>query len=261
MLRRFGPLVLALVSAAPLCAQVRPDCAYDGPLLLQDLPADASRQAQNDAYLERHYVQSLTDFSCSIGKLSPAYPRRLNTLAALYQRTGHPEAAAGLAERITQITSSVPMEQVENPIWIAKQYFRLGDYAGAEPFAREGLRRAEAVREDDPDRYLDALNSLAVNLTMQRKLQEAEAPVAEALALGQQILAPDSGFLALLLNNQGSWYRMNGEFGLAIDFYKQVLAIVVPSLGEEHGTVVYFRRNLAKARAADVSPTPRTYSP
>ncbi len=114
----------------------------------------------------------------------------------------------------------------------------------------------------DPKKLVYAWCQRADRLRVQGHYDQAEALFKKALALAEQIFAPDALELTALLNNHAVLYKYSGRFDEAEQLYRRALTIVEKQLGPEHPEVATLYHNLggldhARGRFAAGEPAAR----
>ena len=82
----------------------------------------------------------------------------------------------------------------------------------------------------------------------QRRYEEAEPLLIQALELSQRLLGDNHPLVATSLNNLAFLYESQGKYEEAEPLYLQALAIAEQALGENHPTTVKIRENLQMMR-------------
>jgi tetratricopeptide (TPR) repeat protein len=97
-----------------------------------------------------------------------------------------------------------------------------GRFAEAEALYRQALNRARSGKETA--RFVPvALNNLGELCRRQKKFDEAEALLAEALSAGRNAPREDLGTIASVVNNLGLVYSGRGQYGKAEAFLRQAV--------------------------------------
>ena len=153
----------------------------------------------------------------------------------------------------TAVLSAEAQEPASNPAeqqWEALQEqfdarYRVGDYAGAEQFARQALAVAERAFGPEHPNTVTSLNNLALVLRGQGRYGEAEPLHRRALAIYEKVLGPKHPFTATSLNNLAAVLEAQGRYGEAESLYRRALAIYEKVRGSEHPDTATSLNNLA----------------
>ncbi|WP_034343290.1 tetratricopeptide repeat protein [Deinococcus misasensis] len=170
--------------------------------VLKDLPADEEITLLRTKALERsgNYREAMRMFNTL-----PENPEHLGLKSALYWRLGQPEKAKAAAEEALLMGGESRAEALNTLGHLASS---AGDYATAEKY----FRRSSALWSTlpDRDRWIGALNNLAVSLVLQG--QDVSIAFTEVLAAAHG----NSRQYARVLMNYGWAHESTGNFTEAI---------------------------------------------
>ena len=148
---------------------------------------------------------------------------------SLYEQ-GQYRKAAEAVKRALQVSPDAP-GLIGN---LALSLMMAGDYAGAEPLARQALAINEkAFGPDHPDVAI-SLNSLALLLKTRGDYSEAELLLRRALAINEKALGPNHPDLATSLTNLSLLLNAKGDHASAEPLCRRALAIREKALGPDH---------------------------
>jgi tetratricopeptide (TPR) repeat protein len=158
---------------------------------------------------------------------------------SLYEQ-GQYRKAAEAVKRALQVSPDAP-GLIGN---LALSLMMAGDYAGAEPLARQALAINEkALGPDHPDVAI-SLNNLAALLYAKGDYAGAEPLCRRALAIREKTLGPDHPDLAQSLGNLAALLYAKGDYSGAEPLYRRALTIREKALGFDHPDVAKSLHNL-----------------
>lgn len=124
----------------------------------------------------------------------------------------------------------------------AKLVSEKGDYAGAEVYLMEALKKAEEFGSQDP-RLLNNLTNLTGIYQKQGKFTEAEPLLKLVLTIYE--MKQDADGLSASLNNLAGIYQRQGRFAEAESLFKRSLAIHLKKAGLSNAEMISVQNNLA----------------
>jgi tetratricopeptide (TPR) repeat protein len=128
----------------------------------------------------------------------------------------------------TQLRSGVatlPVEQSENLLALARSYVSAGDFAKAESALRETLALQEKQYGREHPAVADTLANLGALYLSSGKYSAAEALYKRAIAIEEKTLGPENSGIARLLSGLASVYEAEGNYGQAQALRKRADAI------------------------------------
>lgn len=149
----------------------------------------------------------------------------LEAVAWAWDERGHAEAAVLL-------------------LMIGMDYYKVADWAAAEPLFRRALAIWEVSHEQDHPEVAIACNNLAELLRTTNHLSEAESLFRRALAIWEASDGPDHSNVAFACNNLGMLLNSTNRHGEAEPLLRRALAIREASHGPDHTDVAYSCNNL-----------------
>ncbi|MEM0988247.1 MAG: tetratricopeptide repeat protein [Pseudomonadota bacterium] len=128
--------------------------------------------------------------------------------------------------------------------YAAQINWQLGDYAGAERLARQGL----TVAQSEANREHEALwlTSIALYIRLQGRLEEAEPLFRQAIEIDKATIGEGHPSYATRLNNLAKLFQDMGRLEEAAPMYAQSLTIFQQALGDDHPNTKHVARNRAK---------------
>lgn len=184
-----------------------------------------------------------------LGPRSLETAARLNDLGVLWKYAGRLERAARAYGRARAVLARHPRA---DPALLATLTYNLGglahargDFAGAEPLAREALRRlARALGDRHPD-VGAAWATLGAILQGAGKLDEASAAYERARAVVEAAYGAEHPDVALVLANASELERARGRLARAEELGRRALELRRAALGPQHPQVATSLNNLA----------------
>ena len=125
------------------------------------------------------------------------------------------------------------------------ELYRAGQYAKAEPFARQALDVRERALGPNHPEVAQSLNNLAVVLNAMHDSVGALPLYRRSLAINEATFGPDHPEVALSLNNLAMMLSKQGDYGAARSLFERSLAIDEKALGPTHPDVASDLNNLA----------------
>jgi tetratricopeptide (TPR) repeat protein len=192
--------------------------------------------AQTEAAKSAQVARFLEEMLVSVGP-SVAKGRDSTMLREILDNT---------AERIGKDLTNQLHTQIEIGSVLIHTYDELGLYSQMEARARENLRLARALPQEDNKHLADGLAALGEARLHQGEFEEAESFTREALALYRQHLGEDNALVAYALNNQASILQGQGRLAEAEEAAREAVRINREVYGDKHRETASTLNNLAE---------------
>jgi serine/threonine-protein kinase len=108
---------------------------------------------------------------------------------------------------------------------LATTYMESGDYRNGERYARESLGLTRGVIYAGYDLYANSLSALALSLSKQYRLEEAESRLRELVNRQIRMLGPDHVLVGRAWNNLGTALRAKGDYRKAEEALSEALRV------------------------------------
>ena len=187
---------------------------------------------------EPHMARALELALSQFGADSEQYARRLRDRGHIEQGRGKPEAAlATYAEALRIVKRAFG---AKNPLAVllecerANVLVKLKEYEEAEDILRDAIETYEEITEEDDRNTHLLVNSLAVMLHDQNRLDDAEPLYRRALAIGERVLGDEDPDTLTSRMNLGSMLRSRGKLVEAEKLLAASYAGIAKVFGENH---------------------------
>ncbi|MCI0659563.1 MAG: CHAT domain-containing protein [Acidobacteria bacterium] len=184
--------------------------------------------------------------------------------AVILLRDGKYDNAIVLTERRREIYKSVLTTEdrkvIEAINFLAKIYYRKGDYTKAEQLLQNTLKTQEkALAAEHPDLAAEICNLLGSVYFETGKYLKAEPFWQRSLEILKKSVGQENGFVATVLNNLALLYLFKGDYDQADSIFQRVLVITEKVFGPENnyyalilsnlGYTYYRKKDYAKAES------------
>lgn len=164
-----------------------------------------------------------------LGEENADYAENLNTLAGIYESTGHYKKALALYQRELAIMKNVLGENHPDYAYtlndMAYLYEDMGEYDKALHLYTEALLLRKKTLGSQHIHYATALNNLSALYWKLGDVDKAIKMAEEGLAVKKSALGDDNSDYAISLNNLARMLTDAGQYAKAMDFSDQAIAI------------------------------------
>ncbi len=209
-----------------------PNQAQDGSITAREILDQGAekvrRELEDQPEVKAQMLGVIGQVYRNLGLYDQARPALEEALALYRQRADHTLAYATVLKELANL------------------YYRLENMDAAAPLLREALDLTIALQGDDDPEVASILNSLALVLEGQNRLEEARATLQRVVALRRHLLqgTPDEN-LAANLNNLASMLQDHGDLTAADSLYREALAMLTALYGDSHPYLAFTSNSIA----------------